>query len=126
MALIVDAVFDVALAYIRDNVTTLTICTADPTTFSIATTEGTSMCGTVACTDGEIDAPANGTSGRDINIQAITDGAVTCSGTVTASHWALVTGTILLASGSLSADQSVTDGNIFTLDAFTIQINDAT
>ena len=125
MPLIMDAILDLALAGIDDQATALHICTADPTTFSIATTEGTSMCGVK--TTPTIGVPENGASnGRRVIVAEITDGSVTCTGTVTASHWALVSGSVLLASGALSATQSVTDLNVFTLDAFSITIADAT
>jgi hypothetical protein len=68
--------------------------------------------------------PANGdTSGRKITIDAIGDGSVSGSGTAT--HWALIDGSTLLATGALSASQAVTSGNTFTLTAIDIEIPDA-
>jgi hypothetical protein len=63
--------------------------------------------------------------GRKVTVAAITTGgSVTHS--ATAEYWA-ITDTVnsrLLATGDLSAPQSVTDGNTFTLDAFDIGIPD--
>lgn len=58
--------------------------------------------------------------GREVTVAAVTDGAVTGSGT--ASHWALVDGSRVLAYNALSAPQAVTSGNTFTLPSFTIGI----
>lgn len=64
------------------------------------------------------------TDGRRVIGAAITDGSV--SGTGTATHWAITNGVdTVLASGALSASQSVTSGNTFTLDAISITIRDA-
>lgn len=121
MALISDAAFDQALSYIQTNGTRLDICSAEPTTFTEATS--TFTLGNDTVTTG---APQdNGTIGRKVQVPAITAGSVT--GTGTASHWGLNNGTALLPSaGSLSATQSVTSGNSFTLDAIDITLLDAT
>jgi hypothetical protein len=57
-----------------------------------------------------------------VTIAAITDGIVTATGTAT--HWAITdtANSRLLATGSLSASQVVTNGNMFTLGAFDIGI----
>jgi hypothetical protein len=60
------------------------------------------------------------TTGRKVTSAAVTDGSVTVTGT--ASHWAVVDGTRLLATGALSAPQAVTNGNTFTLTAFDVSI----
>ena len=62
---------------------------------------------------------AGDVSGRKCTISAITDGTVT--GTGTATHWAVIDGTRLLAAGALGASQSVTDGNTFTLTAIDVE-----
>ena len=76
------------------------------------------------------------TDGRKVVVPAISTGTVSASGT--ASHWAVITdgtadtidtgapGDIVYASGSLTASQTVTSGNTFTLDAINITIRDAT
>ena len=119
-----DEVLDGGLDYADVNGTRIDICTQAPTTYSEATVEGTYSCGSK--TGLNTGAPQNGTtSGRKVIVPAITDGAVNCTGTVTATHWALTDGTsVLIAVGPLSASQSVTDGNTFTLDAIEIEIPD--
>ena len=68
--------------------------------------------------------PANDTSGRKLTVDAITDGAVTGDGT--AGWWALTddSASKLLAAGELNATQVVTNGNVFTLTAFKVNIPD--
>ncbi|MGI9309084.1 MAG: hypothetical protein ACR2P6_07470, partial [Gammaproteobacteria bacterium] len=64
-------------------------------------------------------------NGRESQVAAITAGDVTATGT--ASHWAIVdvTGTELLATGTLASSQAVTSGNTFSLAAFLIGVPDA-
>ena len=72
-----------------------------------------------------ISAPADRTGGgRKVTVAAITDGSVT--GTGTATHYAIVdtVNSRLLATGSLTASQSVTSGNTFTLSTVDIGIPD--
>ena len=120
MAYINDNAFDAALDYIGDNATTLHICSQEPATRAEAAVTYTLGNKAISFTG-----PAAGdTSGRKITVDAITDGSVTGDGT--ASHWALVDGSVLYATGALSESQGVTDGNTFTLDAIDIEIRDAT
>jgi hypothetical protein len=68
-----------------------------------------------------IGAPAARTpSGRRITVSAISDGAVTATGT--AGFWQIIDGSRVLASGPLASTQAVTANNIFTLTAFDIGI----
>ena len=62
--------------------------------------------------------------GREVTVAAVTDGSISATGT--ASHYAILdtSNTRLLATGSLSASQSVTSGNTFTLASFKIGIPD--
>lgn len=57
-----------------------------------------------------------------MTVSAVTNGSVTATGT--ASHYAIVdtVNSRLLATSSLSATQSVTSGNTFTLASFTVRI----
>ena len=74
-----------------------------------------------------IAAPSDRTGGgRKVTVSAISDGSITGTGTVT--HYALVdtTNTRLLATAALTASQSVTSGNTFTLASFDIGIPDPT
>jgi len=117
MPLIIDAALDAALDYIDDNTTVLHICSAEPTVYGTLNSLGTK-------TPPTIGVPEDGTGGRKVVVSAITDGTVT--GTGTADSWALVSGAALLAAGQLSSSQSVTSGNVFTLESFDVQVNDAT
>lgn len=108
---------DLALAGIQTDGTRLDICSTEPTTYAQATTTYTLGNKTTPT----IGAPAAGSpSGRQVTVSAITGGSVT--GTGTAAFWALtnVANSRLIATGSLSASQSVTSGNTFSLAAFTI------
>jgi hypothetical protein len=72
-----------------------------------------------------VSAPADRSGGgREVTVSAITDGTVTANGT--AARWALVdTGNSrVLANGALSATQTVTSGNTFTLASFKVGIPD--
>jgi hypothetical protein len=72
-----------------------------------------------------VSAPADRTGGgREVTVSAITDGTVSATGT--AGFYALVdsSNTRLLAAAPLSATQSVTNGNTFTLTSFKIGIPD--
>lgn len=119
MAFLSDNVLDSGLNYATTNGTVVHICSQQPATYAEATSTYT-LGNKSGLTVGS---PANGSpNGRAVTIPAITDGSVT--GTGTATHWALVSGTVLIASNSLTASQSVTSGNTFTLDAQTIRIPD--
>ena len=103
--------------------TVLTLPIQESTTFGAA--RGGDSLGNEAITSSNVVGPADGTTdGRRITMSAVNDGDVT--GTGTASHWAITNSTVLLATGSLSATQAVTNGNKFTLGAFDITIRDAT
>jgi len=72
-----------------------------------------------------IGAPQDRTGGgREVVVAAISDGAIT--GTGTATHYAIVdtANSRLLATSTLTASQAVTDGNTFTLSAVAIGIPD--
>lgn len=121
MAFVADAALDAALAVVADS-SALFICSQEPTTYAQASATyalGTKASPTIGA------AADRAPNGRKVTIAAITDGTV--SGTGTATHWALVkaTGSLLRATGALSASQAVTSGNTFTLAAFDIGIPDA-
>lgn len=122
MPYIPDASMDLLLNDIQDNVEALHICSAEPTTYAeVATYDlGNKATPTVA-------EPSDRTpNGREVVISAISDGSVTSNGTAT--HWALVKDSAtsrLLATGALSASQTVTNGNTFTLTQFAIGVPDA-
>jgi hypothetical protein len=118
MASLNDDVLDAALTEISTSATVLHICSSEPANF--AGVSGVSL-GTKSSPS--FTGPSNGdVSGRKITVDAITDGNVNANGS--ASHFAIVDGSRLLASGSLSATQGVTNGNTFTLTSFDIEIAD--
>lgn len=115
MAYLHNDVYDMGLTELTES-TVLHICSQEPATYAnVATyTLGNKATPTVG-------GPGAGSpNGRQVTISAITDGSVTATGT--ASHWALVDGTRLLAANSLSSSIAVTSGNAFSLAQFTIRI----
>lgn len=109
---------DAALAVINTASERLYICSAQPTTFTGASS--TSMLGVkIGPTFGTI---SNGdVSGRKIVVNAITDGSISATGTAT--HAALTDDSAgkLMATTTITS-QSVTGGNTFTLSAFDIEM----
>jgi len=114
-----DRVYDNGLTVLDTEASHLYINSTQPTTYTEAIT--TYALGVKATpTVGAPAAKAGG--GREVTVSAITDGTV--SGTGTAGFFSLVdsSNTRLLAAGPLSATQSVTSGNTFTLTSFKIGI----
>lgn len=113
---------DYGLNQLHTNVTHITICSGEPTTYAIATS--TSLLGYNSFGAGNaFGAPAtSSTSLRAVSSVAITAGTITTSGT--ANWWAAVdeVNSSLYAHGSLSASQVVTAGNTFSLASFNISI----
>jgi len=119
-----DEIFDQGLDYADTNGTRVDITdTAEATTYSLATVDGTNSLGNK--TSLNTGATANGAvDGRKVTVPAITDGTVTENGT--AGFWALTdNSSLLLATGPLTSSQGVTDGNTFSLDAIILAIRDA-
>lgn len=119
MASIADRVFDNGLTVLDTEANKILITSAEATTYTQA--NATFALGN--STTLSIGAPAaRSGGGRQVTIAAITDGAVTATGTAT--HYAIVdtVNSRLLATGSLSASQAVTSGNTFTLSAAVIGI----
>ena len=121
MAALHNDVFDNGLSSIDDNTENLHILSADPglTWSNIATY----LLGTKATPT--INVPSDRSAGgREIIIDAISDGIVL--GTDTATHFALTDDSEekILVSGELAASQAVTSGNAFTLTSFTVGIPD--
>ena len=104
------------LAWIRDNTTTMSICNAQPTTVSQATTAGTYSLGTVTYgTAGWTIATGDaGTDSRKITT-AGTNVVVATSGTV--NHIAFFNSGTLIAVGTCSAT-AVTAAGTMTVNAF--------
>lgn len=125
MPLLRDAAKDLALEDINNGVR-MDICVTEPTTYGQATTIDTHSLGFKAGL--VVPIPEAGLiDGRRVIVPAFIDGTVTGTGTQTAGFWALTDGvSILYATGSLAASQSVTNGNTFSLDATSVTIRAAT
>lgn len=121
MAFLIDTAFDSGLSWVTTNGTRLDICSAEPTTYTQATATNTLGNDTVTTGAAENNTP----DGRKVVVAAITAGSV--SGDGTANSWALTDGaSVLIATGTVTTPQVVTNGNTFTLDAIDIAIRDAT
>ena len=121
MALLDNRVFDNGLTVLDTEANAIYITSQQAVSYVDATS--TSALGD--STSLSIAAPSDRSGGgREVVVAAITDGSVT--GTGTATHYAIVdvSATRLLATGSLTASQSVTSGNTFTLSTVSIGIPD--
>jgi hypothetical protein len=121
MATLNDRVFDNGLTVLDTEANRIDITSVEATTYASATSTNTLGNSTSL----SIGAPADRAGGgREVTVAAITDGAVTNTGTAT--HYAIVdtVNSRLLATGSLTASQSVTSGNTFTLSSVAIGIPD--
>jgi hypothetical protein len=121
MASLADRVFDNGLTVLDTEANRIDITSQESTTY----TEATSTHTLGNSTSLSIAAPSDRAGGgREVIAAAISDGSV--SGTGTATHYAIVdtSNSRLLATGALSASQSVTSGNTFSLASFTIGIPD--
>ena len=120
MATLDNRVFDNGLTVLDTEANAIHVTSAEATSFAnvAAVTLGNS-------TSLSIGAPADRAGGgREVVVAAITDGSVT--GTGTATHYAIVdtVNSRLLATSTLTASQSVTSGNTFTLTSVAIGIPD--
>ena len=113
-----DDILDTALAYIETSTENLYITSSVATTF----TEASATYALGAKASPGFTGPADGTSGRKITIDAITDGTVT--GTGTAAFWALTddSATKLLAAGPLAGGVAVVSGGTFTVADATVSV----
>ena len=121
MAFLNDRVFDNGLTVLDTEATAIHVTSQEAADY----TEGTSTYTLGNSTSLSIGAPADRTGGgRKVTVAAISDGSITGTGTVT--HYAIVdtTNSRLLATAALTASQSVTSGNTFTLATFDIGIPD--
>lgn len=121
MATLDNRVFDNGLTVLDTEANKILITSAEATTFTQANV--TFALGNSTALS--IGAPQDRTGGgREVVVAAITGGTVT--GTGTATHYAIVdtVNSRLLATGSLTASQSVTSGNTFTLSSVSIGIPD--
>ena len=121
MASIADSVLDNGLTVLDTEANRVDITSQEATTYA----EATSTYTLGNQTSISISAPADRSGGgRKVTMAASSGGTVT--GTGTATHYAIVdTGNSrLLVTGSLTASQSVTSGNTFSLEALDVGIPD--
>jgi hypothetical protein len=121
MATLNDRVFDNGLTVLDTEANAIHVTSQEATSY----TEATSTYTLGNSTSLSIGAPADRAGGgREVTVGAISDGSITGTGTVT--HYAIVdtVNSRLLATGTLTASQSVTSGNTFTLASFTVGIPD--
>ena len=122
MAALTDVVLDGALNILTSNGDRIDLCSSEPTTYSGIS--GVSLGNFTSLSIGSAADRSGG--GREVTVAAITSASAgSITGTGTATHYAISNGSdALYATGALSASQSVTTGNTFTLAAFTIGIPD--
>ena len=121
MATIADRILDNGLTVLDTEATRVDVTSQESTTYAEATSTHT-LGNSTSVT---ISAPADRTGGgRKVTMSAISDGTVT--GTGTATHYSLTdtNNSRLLVTGSLTASQSVTSGNTFSLEALDVGIPD--
>jgi hypothetical protein len=118
-----DRVLDAALAVLDAEADRFDICTQEPANYTEATSTYSKGFKDHGAAGSAFGAPAaRSPSGRKVASVAVTDGAVTGSGTAT--HWAAsdVGSTRLLAATTLAASQVVTSGNAWSLASFDVGI----
>ena len=121
MATLNNRVFDNGLTVLDTEADKIIITSQEATSY----TEANATYALGNSTSLSIGAPQDRSGGgREVVVAAITDGSVT--GTGTATHYAIVdvSATLLMATGSLTASQSVTSGNTFTLSSVAVGIPD--
>jgi len=121
MATLGDRVFDNGLTVLDTEANAIHVTSQEATDY----TEATSTYTLGNSTSLSIGSPEDRSGGgRKVVVAAISDGSIT--GTGTATHYAIVdtANSRLLATAALTASQSVTSGNTFTLATFDIGIPD--
>ena len=120
MSTLSNSVLDGGLDYLVAETTTLHICNTEPTTYSQAT--GSASLGSGSCS---VTGPSDGSpDGRHATVGAVTGGSVTATGTAT--HYALVSGSELLATGDISPTRSVNAFDTFSSPSSTVTFRDPT
>tara|TARA_R110001632_G_scaffold93153_1_gene198574 strand:+ start:46 stop:417 length:372 start_codon:yes stop_codon:yes gene_type:complete len=121
MASLADRVFDNGLSVLDAEANAVYITSQEASTYTEATATYTLGNSTTI----SIGAPSDRSAGgREVTVASLTDGSVTNTGTAT--HFAIVdtVNSRLLVTNTLSASQSVTSGNTFSLASFSIGIPD--
>lgn len=119
-----DYVLDNGLAALKSGSTDINVNTAEPATFTAATSGATFLGKKVFGAGAVFPAAiaAGSPNGRKVTTAAVTDGAVTTTGTGAAVSVTDNTNSRLHVTTTLSASQSVTSGNPFTLNAFDVRL----
>jgi hypothetical protein len=121
MATIADKVLDDGLNTLTNDANRVDITSQEATSYTDATSTST-LGNTTSIT---ISSPADRTGGgRKVTLSAISGGSVTATGTATHYSISDTTNSVLLVTGSLTASQSVTTGNTFSLEALDVGIPD--
>jgi hypothetical protein len=119
---IADAVYDAALQYIEDNTTLVTVCSAQPTTYTEAS--ATYKLADVVTSATDFTGPANGdVSGRKETFNGKTGVTVDSSGTATYVAGCNSAGTALLWVTTCTS-QVLTAGNTVDIPAIDLEIAD--
>jgi len=121
MATLGDRVFDNGLTVLDTEANAIHVTSQEATDYTEATSTYTLGNSTSLSVGSPVDRSGGG---RKVVVAAISDGSIT--GTGTATHYAIVdtVNSRLLATAALTASQSVTSGNTFTLATFDIGIPD--
>lgn len=123
MAYLNDNTLDNGLSALKSAATHIYICSAEPATYTAATSTnalGNKNFGAGNVFPGAI--AAGSPSGRKLATAAVTDGSVTATGT--ASHYAVVTSgsSRLEVANSLTSSQAVTNGNTWTMASVDVRL----
>lgn len=119
-----DYYLDNGLAALKSGSTDVNINTAEPATFTAATSGATflgkKVFGAGAVFPGAI--AAGSPNGRKLTTAAVTDGTISTGGTAAAVSLTDNTNSRLGVTTTLSSSQVVTSGNPFTLGAFDVRL----
>lgn len=110
--MIADYVLDGGLLTLSDDAVAIHLCSQQPTNFADV---GTFTLGNKTWAAGGAWGAPSGA--RTVASTVIDDGNITSDGTAT--HWATVDGSHLLATGPLAAPLAVINGRTFTMTSFT-------
>lgn len=126
-----DTMLDAALSTIRENVKRITVCSGQPATFNTAWDlkggGGNALARLTATSAGSFAALANGdASGRKLTVNQ--HSGITASATGGGNHIALISSAAAstLWYVTTATSQTITSGNSVTINAWDIEIADAT
>ena len=119
--LVDDSVLDGALNIVKNGATQLSVCSAQPTTYTQATSTYKLALKT-GLTSGSFTGPANGdTSGRKLTVNE--QASITVDATGDATHVALCSASVLLYVTTCTT-QALTSGNSVTVPNWDVEIAD--